>query len=545
MSKTFNKNIPYTFTGSIILPTSSNLNITSNSNTIGNIFTTGGNIGIGTTAPAYTLDINGAFRSNNINYLTSTTAIQATTNNYSLTSGSLNVSGDIVLSGTELMFTQTNIGPPSLNGRSSGSKIVLYPSQAAGTGDFSMGIDFGTMWFQVPVQSHVYRFYHGTTANFNISTAGNVGIGITSPATALHIYNPTNSINDMVTIHGGASGQNNGGARIFIGGNANHYSAIEGYHTDNGKTWIKLKTTGNVTGGAPNSPQDRVIIDWQGNVGIGTATPRRTLEVVGGITTDWNNSNRFIGMEYLDGTEYKMGMNMAGATRNLTMIAQSGDNTGNILFSTGSTPTERMRITPAGYVGIGTTAAQSNFTTTLNGGVHISASGAMDNGTYSYCQIVLNDTDIAARSHLSLIRSGQSVSFFKVNTSNQLVISMGGGGVYLANNATSWTAVSDRTMKTDFADIVAPLDKLSQIKGTYYRYLTDASDVKRVGVIAQDVQAVLPEAVSEDVDGILGVSYTEIIPLAIEAIKELKTKNNELQTYIQALETRLTKLEQQ
>ena len=55
-------------------------------------------------------------------------------------------------------------------------------------------------------------------------------------------------------------------------------------------------------------------------------------------------------------------------------------------------------------------------------------------------------------------------------------------------------------------------------------------------MIAQDVQAVLPEAVSNDSDGMLNVSYTELIPLAIEAIKELKAKNSALEARLLALE---------
>jgi len=54
---------------------------------------------------------------------------------------------------------------------------------------------------------------------------------------------------------------------------------------------------------------------------------------------------------------------------------------------------------------------------------------------------------------------------------------------------------------------------------------SDEEDVRRPYLIAQDVQAVLPEAVSESEDKegpVLGLSYTEVIPLLVAAIKELK-----------------------
>ena len=50
------------------------------------------------------------------------------------------------------------------------------------------------------------------------------------------------------------------------------------------------------------------------------------------------------------------------------------------------------------------------------------------------------------------------------------------------------------------------------------------TDRAQAGVIAQQVQTALPEAVKENPDGYLGVEYTQLIPLIIEAIKELDQK---------------------
>ena len=51
-----------------------------------------------------------------------------------------------------------------------------------------------------------------------------------------------------------------------------------------------------------------------------------------------------------------------------------------------------------------------------------------------------------------------------------------------------------------------------------------------VGVVAQEIQEVLPEIVAERSNGYLGVKYEKIVPLLIESIKELKKEVEDIQT---------------
>lgn len=121
-------------------------------------------------------------------FLTSTNNVPSTSNVYSLTTGALNVSGDIVLNGSEeIYFTQSGVAQPTLNGRNAGSKIVLYPETAATSGDYAIGIEPGNTWLQVPTANHGYKLYQGTSASFTISTGGSVGIGTTNPTSTLQI----------------------------------------------------------------------------------------------------------------------------------------------------------------------------------------------------------------------------------------------------------------------------------------------------------------------------------------------------------------------
>jgi hypothetical protein len=99
------------------------------------------------------------------------------------------------------------------------------------------------------------------------------------------------------------------------------------------------------------------------------------------------------------------------------------------------------------------------------------------------------------------------------------------------------SAYSDARLKTNVTRIRDSLDKIEKIGGyTYTR--TDLSDKQTsfAGVIAQEVQAVLPEVIQTDTHGFLSVSYGNMVSLLIEGIKDLKA-------IVVAQEARLLKLE--
>jgi len=215
-------------------------------------------------------------------------------------------------------------------------------------------------------------------------------------------------------------------------------------------------------------------------------------------------------------------------------------------FPTGSAsqPTERFRIAATGDITILQSNATYSFTSNSTSGY---------NGNF--------DIDDTA---------------FKIShNSNSRVIRMQAGttaaGVQLNVGATSWTTFSDEALKTNIQDISGAISKIKDISGVTYtisgdliRYKdasfnepidpsnnpkqnsndTEYGPRRRVGLIAQHVQKVLPEAVykysmtdnSGNKKDYLGISYTEIIPLLVEAIKEQQKK-------IENLESRLVTLE--
>lgn len=115
---------------------------------------------------------------------------------------------------------------------------------------------------------------------------------------------------------------------------------------------------------------------------------------------------------------------------------------------------------------------------------------------------------------------------FQLGNVSRFQFDSGGQG-----RATSgWTTFSDRSLKTSLEVIAEALAKVRQLTG--YTYLrTDvgeefgAAERRHAGLIAQDVQAVLPEAVAENPgDGLLTLNYDAVVPLLVNAVKELTTR---------------------
>jgi hypothetical protein len=97
------------------------------------------------------------------------------------------------------------------------------------------------------------------------------------------------------------------------------------------------------------------------------------------------------------------------------------------------------------------------------------------------------------------------------------------------------TAYSDIRLKDNIEPIKNALEKVSQINGVTFTRNDQENKTKRhAGVIAQEVEKVLPEVVSEDNQGIKNVAYGNMMGLMIEAIKELKGEIEELKSKIPA-----------
>ena len=116
---------------------------------------------------------------------------------------------------------------------------------------------------------------------------------------------------------------------------------------------------------------------------------------------------------------------------------------------------------------------------------------------------------------------------------------------FSTSNASAWLTVfcrslqevSDVRAKTNVRSIKGALDRVGRLRGVAYEWKDEAAratDGERLGLIAQEVQKVVPQAVVNNERG-AGISYSALIPVLIEALKELKGQVDALQAQVSAL----------
>ncbi|PLX11545.1 MAG: hypothetical protein C0597_14910 [Marinilabiliales bacterium] len=99
------------------------------------------------------------------------------------------------------------------------------------------------------------------------------------------------------------------------------------------------------------------------------------------------------------------------------------------------------------------------------------------------------------------------------------------------------TSTSDIRLKENIKTLENSLDKILRLRGVNFTWKSDPELGARIGFIAQEVEKVIPELVFEnEVDGYKGVNYEEMSAVLVEAIKEMKTENEELKLRISKLE---------
>ena len=196
----------------------------------------------------------------------------------------------------------------------------------------------------------------------------------------------------------------------------------------------------------------------------------------------------------------------------------------------------------ASAVAIGYEAGKGNATDSTKGqgasavAIGVSA-GESAQGAYSialgYQAGTADQTanSIVISSKGSAVNAGYAGQVIVESSTNQL-LGVFGNWTHTGTMASS----SDIRLKKDIEPITGALDKVQALNGVTFEYLDDNITDRATGLIAQDVQAVLPEAVIENANGHLAVGYGNMVGLLVEAIKELTQANQELTARVETLE---------
>ena len=231
-----------------------------------------------------------------------------------------------------------------------------------------------------------------------------------------------------------------------------------------------------------------------------------------------------------------------------------------ITYTYNSTKTAWVRNTTAGTNLTAASLAVTNSTAStssasgaliVTGGVGIGGNlyvaGAINIATLGVTTLTVSTTSALAAATAASLSTATIVASGTTQVQSLGIGTAASGitGEIRATNAIT-AFYSDKRLKTNFKAIEHPLDKVDQLTGLMYTQNALAEQFgyndysQQVGVLAQDVQQVQPEAVkpapfdiaedgtSSSGENYLTVQYEKLIPLLIEAIKELRAEVNQL-----------------
>ena len=231
---------------------------------------------------------------------------------------------------------------------------------------------------------------------------------------------------------------------------------------------------------------ERMRLDTSGNVGIGTSLPASLLDL-----------NKGSGAADIR-------LSVAGTLYG-TMYASSSDMTINsitaIPLKFGTNNTERMQIDSSGNFLVGTSST-----------------------LFPSSHAFVNSGDAILGIRNSLSTAGKYWQLGPDANNTFKVYNQSSTGVFLSDGSTSWSSSSDERQKNIIEPISDATKKVASLRAVIGSYKSDETNKRRSFLIAQDVQQVLPEAVTETPDGFLGVAYSDVIPLLVAAIQELSAK---------------------
>ena len=366
------------------------------------------------------------------------------------------------------------------------------------------------------------------------TTNNRVGIRTASPAEPLTIDNTSGVTTGAIRVFATDQSQSrisiqnvNGQAYHLVAGNPGASNAgFALYDNTAAATRLYVDNTG--------------VQTWQ-NVG-GVAGTAMTLNAnglgVGATPSLWGNANKVVQVGQAGSVYGRANLGYYGTKFNLY-----NDNTNDIAITSNWVGEYRFELLNGSHVWLNkSTTGTLNVAQTLTQAMTLDASGNLLVGTTTNigsARLLIAQTGTNNGIYLSgafntplinfcnagYFRSdGAYVSLSTNNTGGVIYITPNTGGVYISPGNTSWTANSDERLKDIIEPISNAISKVGSLRSVIGKWKTDPDGTRRSFLIAQDAQTVFPEVVDKNADGMLGVRYTEVIPLLVAAIKELTAR---------------------
>lgn len=539
-----------------------------------------GNVGIGTTAPKSVLDLGSGALGRSIVW-----GGPAGANNHYASIGATYSSGDLAL----MTGLKLSAAVDQIEYSYTGTKAAAGMRLDYSTGTISL--------FNIASGARTAGTVFDDAANtkLTILANGNVGIGTVTPAAGLHLFNVGLGV---IRVEGGGTGtparravfeaKSDSGGRahgLLMTSDQDPWFAGVGYNVAGSFTIGRHATQPEY---AANS---KLAITSSGNVGVGTTSPGFPLTVFGDValdsaaTTDRMLYFRNQASVATIQSDQALRFNAGGSAERMRIDASGNVGIGttspggnvHVFNSSGSNPEILVEETSPGA------AATINFKTPARTwqvfsddspdvfGVYDAANGAHRLAVTGAGNVGIGTT---APAHFVELEAGTPYIYYDdTDTANDWLVGNGNGNFQFLHNGTTnrlslaptgiltvtgtstctiasgsgaTNCTSDARLKKDVAPIQNALQKLSTLNGVTYHWKDPAkSKPEYIGLLAQDVERVFPQAVGEVDDASLSdgkaktLDYAVLVAPLIEAVKELKAANDNLRADNDALRSEL------
>jgi hypothetical protein len=470
-----------------------------------------GNVGIGTSSPGKTLEVNGE------TYIT----------------------GGIASQGAHIY-------------RDGGTGGAVYSAQTGDTSVISPG-------------AANVRLETNGLERLRIDSSGNVGIGTSNPGYALDVAAADATANTGYAARIRANAIAGAGALQFTDSAATAQYGLLVFGA-NGVGTLQADGASSALIFSTNSTE-RLRIDNSGKLLVGTSSARTVREVVGGATyvhqpnLQLETGNNSLGLSLITnratdstGPFITLGKSRGGTLGSVTVV-QNGDELGNIYFA-GADGTDIECIGAAIFAEVDGTPGANDmpgrlvFSTTADGAsspterVRITQSGDTLFGCTAVPSASVYGAGFIPQSN------GRSVLITSTSSTASNVL-MGFynpngfvGNITVDGSATSYNTSSDYRLKENVVPLIGAIDRIQQIPVHRFNFIADP-DKTVDGFIAHEAQAVVPECVTGEKDAVdddgnpiyQGIDQSKLVPLLTAALQEAITKIETLEAAVAALQS--------